>query len=331
MQLNTPFPNELANLFSSPATILADKGMEQFNAAMQNNQINQDLARQLYAQNQKMNPLLLEHQQAQTEYNKALAGESQARLPGVQAESGIKQNALTVDNATMSAKTKAALSKYLAEASESDMKQAMETLSQGLINPDPAVRARATMLYKNLPANVTEAYKQQLQGQRELANIKATGNNQLALEKQAAEHGKYNKAMNMSLHQKVMNELDPVKRFTGLNDLAVQAREAGDVEKADLYEKLAQVAKITATAKLNAAQPKPGSVDLNAIAGIPTQPSLDLKTAGEQAQDKLVKPAAVQYKPGETYKGKTGTYMYKGPANDPAAYADKKNWTRVGD
>lgn len=306
-QINAQYPSlpGLEQAFSSVGSLVPDMATRQFQQADQAQSLNQMFGQQQYNQNEQMNPLLVQGQAATNRHTNAGAGLLEAQTPGAAAESQMKQTAARVDSAIpFDQKLQTAVADLKAKASDSDMKilgnhgQTMAQVGaaalangghvplemQHMVTPEIAQ-------YLARPGGAQEMVKmgqafQSASADRaaEREKLKITGDNAARVagieagsrekvEQMGITAGKYLKRWNMSLDSKIDLEGDPVKKYTMLVDAAKQAT---DPEQQAYYMSRAQQIQNVATAKLAAAQPKPGSVDINQVAGVATNPGLPI-------------------------------------------------------
>lgn len=121
----------------------------------------------------------------------------------------------------------------------------------------------------------------------------ATAQTTLDKEEMGIKAGKYNKPnrFGLSISQQLQNEADPVKKLTLIRSAKAQAGSDEALQAMmPLLEELERQVRPIAEAKLSAAQPKPGSVDITGVTdgAVPTQPPISLTPQGQPAQSETV-------------------------------------------
>lgn len=220
-QVGVQQPTNLMEMFSSPSMMLGDIAAQQVNDQTLGNLLNRQQAAQSMDIEQQKLPFELAQLGLQNQ-------ETQARIPGVQAQSGILQNNYKVDSDNLGLRTKADAAKKLADISDSEWTQHMNAIQQAMSDPSPQVRAVAGEIYKQLPEMVKLREQAKLHNEGALAVEEARGKNQRELEDRQAEHGKYLKRWSMGVRQNLMFEGDPIKKDALIRGAIAQAQRDGN-------------------------------------------------------------------------------------------------------
>jgi len=272
-QVYNPQPTNMESMFSSPSAMLGDIAASQANNYNTNNQLNQAGSLQdMYIQQQKL-PYELQDMGLVNQ-------QTAAGIPGVQARSGLSQNELDISNASLPQQRQAAISKALANTSDSDLVQSINAIHQGMIDPSPTVRNASEYMYQNLPDSAMLRYKNILDQNKELAVVGAQGENQRALETQQYEHGKYLKPGTMTQAMRFNTLTDPLAIQTVGTQLLADPAVANDPEvSASITKRLQANAPLynnAMQAKMGAEQGKVNAAQLTGMPGVqaPTAPVL---------------------------------------------------------
>lgn len=293
-QIASQYPGNLENIFGQSSMLPAAMAGQQFYEASQNNQINQDQALQDLFTQRQMDPLQIQ--------GKQLANDTlQAQLPGVQAESSIRQNNAALNHRQLAGKMSAAdleqmdqmaghltnLGNYVKTTGRLPPGVQLPEELQNML-PDDMI-SFGNILYENSNAVRQERIKQQADTERQLAITRAQGANQLALDKSKFEHGAYLKSWSMGISKKISLEGDPIKKYNLAVGAGKEASLIGDKETADYYYELANEIKPQAIAAYGAkARAKPGDADIDAL-GVQTVPDVDITPPSQKAkQEKTI-------------------------------------------
>jgi hypothetical protein len=249
---NPQFP-DLSQMFGPRSVMPTMIGMDRQKQAMQMGQQNMDLGQMLMQQKQAMNPLMLEQQRLQNQ-------QMQAQLPGISADSGLKQNKLDFDNATKQQAIQAKLSELATKMSEDELNQDEIKIKKAVTNGQVDGKQAEKLLEKIYEIRKLKMSLEERRATSEsVARINQAG--ALAKENAGIAAGKYDKAFKRSALEQARMEKDPVKAYTGLLLASKRAEAAGDNRTAeDLYEE-AMYIKSVADAKLQT-NPKPGNVNI---------------------------------------------------------------------
>lgn len=259
-QVGVQQPTNLMEMFSSPSMMLGDIASQQVNDQALGNLVNRQQAQQdLDIQRQKL-PFELQQLGLQNQ-------EVQARIPGVRAESGLKENSLKISNSTLDQQTKAKISELAKSVSDNDLAMAENGVKQLLVHPDPKVRAATKPLFDSLYEVRKERDKLAIQGGNAIALEKERGEQQRKLEENQYLHGKYLKPATMSIMQKVNtltkpNEIDAALRQI-LSDEGLKPEERAKYEA----KFKANIPAYNDWAALQ--QNKPGAVNAAELGGLP--------------------------------------------------------------
>jgi hypothetical protein len=312
-QVTVQQPANLEQMFSSPSMMLGDIAQRNVKQYQDANDLNMQSARQAADFERQKQPLTLQELMLKNQT-------TSAQLPGVEADSSLKQDAASVSRGTLAEQAKAARAKLLTSISDADVSDAQNQIKQLSIHPDPRVRAYGQRMMEGF----SDFQKELLQArERRKTDTSVAGiNNSGAMARldKEIEAGKFKKntKYGLSLSQRLDAETDPRKKLALLNEAATMAQREGDTESAQEYVARAQA--LEPVAQQWMAAQKPGQVDVGQVAGLPTtqQPSLVQQPTQQQ------KPTTGDYQAGKTYKGSTGTYQFIG--GDPK---NKANWKKV--
>lgn len=232
-QVGVQQPTNLMEMFSSPSMMLGDIAAQQVNDQTLGNLVNRQSAMQDQDIARQKLPFELQQLGLQNQ-------EIEARIPGVRADSGLKQNNLKVSDATIDQQTKAKISELAKTVSDNDLAQAENGVKQLMVHPDPKIRASAKPLFDSLYEIRKERDKLAIEGGNAIALEKERGKNQIALEKQQASDGKYLKAFNAPIDIQIRASKNPEEKAMKINQAFVEAQRSGDQvamqHYKDLYE-----------------------------------------------------------------------------------------------
>jgi len=276
-------PQGLGELFSAGGPLAWDISNQQINDQTLGNLINRQQAQQsmdFAAQEQpfKLDQLGLANQT------------TRAQLPGIQADSGLKQNTLKVDNANLDIRTKADAARKLADISEAEWTQHMNAIQQAMVDPSPQVRNVAQQLYAQLPDLVKMRQHELERRQTEMDVEDLRGSNARSLENQQYEHGKYLKPFSAGIDVQIRAAKNPEEKMLKIQQAYQEAKdEAAKQHYQDLYDAVKPLydnymaAKTAQNAgKVNAAE----AVGMPAVQA-PTAPNQPGKPVQEETPDKL--------------------------------------------
>ncbi len=270
--MNPQFP-DLSKMFGPRSVMPTMMGQDQWQQAMQMNRQNMDLGKQLYNQNEAMNPLLQKQQGLQND-------QMAAQLPGIQADSRTKGVTADIAAATKEMQIKAKLQEMAEKMDESQLKQSeiaiQKAITDGTVKPE-----NGEMLMNRLYE--IRKLKMGLEERRltseSVAKINQTGQTQREGMKIGA--GAYDKQWKMGVVSKIEMEGDPVKKLSLLLDAAKVAEQRGDQRSFEDLMERAEFQQNLVKAKFNA-QPKPGGVDVKALTEgqVPTNPPTEVLPQG---------------------------------------------------
>lgn len=267
-QVGVQQPTNLMEMFSSPSLMLGDIAAQQVNDQTLGNRINRQQAQQAMEFAAQEQPFRLDEMGLKNQTTRA-------QLPGVQAESGLKQNALTRDTATNDSQIKAALSKLAKETSDNDYAVFENGVHQMRASSDPRIRAQGNALFPYLKAIATERDKLNIQGGNQIAAIREQGKIQNELEDKRINAGKYDKTNKyLDFWSNFNTKLKSAKdKHAALLLEAVKEEQDGNIEGAAKFRQMAEEIRPQVEAEINAGA-KPDQIDLNALSQgkIPTQP-----------------------------------------------------------
>jgi hypothetical protein len=191
------------------------------------------------------NPLRLEHQRG---INRA----QDAQLPGLQADSSIKQRKDRMEGELYPDALKAARQKFMQDASDHDLKMLENAFQEMTYSLDPRIKKRGLdglLMHKDM---VKEREKLAGLGANQIAGIRATGEETRKTQKEAIEGGKWkggsNKAAPGTLDH-ILSLKDPLQQLSTINLLAKQAEMRGDAEEQNYWANMAQSIYANAQAK----------------------------------------------------------------------------------
>lgn len=248
MPFSLPQPSTLQDIFAmnpgafQQAQDIMQGGIQQNQADLQKTQI----ANLFDEQN---NPQLIQQQ--------TLANQiAQARLPGYQADSEIRQNEAKASTSLYDDKVKAARDKFMSEASDSHIKELSNHAQEMAYSPDPAIRQQGEQLLIMSKEMVAERSKQSAEKDRQLSTMTLAGQNSKDIAKMNIDAGRWSpKGSGKTRDPVIAAELenDPLKKYTAYVTLSKEAELNGDDEAAQHFYQLAQVNKEAAQGKLAAA------------------------------------------------------------------------------
>ncbi len=259
-QVGVQQPANLMEMFSSPSMMLGDIAAQQVNDQTLGNLLNRQQAQQSMAFDAQEQPFKLDQM--------GLANQTtREQLPGVTADSSLKQDKATLSRNTLSEQHKATFSKLAKEVSDDDLAVAENGVKQMLTSDNPQIQAHGKTLFNSLYEIRKERDKLAIQGGNSIALAKETGNQARLTEQQAADNGKYKKASKygISLSQRLDAETDPRKKLGLLVEAAQMASQEGNQEAAAEFTQRAQALQPLVQQWLNA-NPKAGAVDIGKTA-----------------------------------------------------------------
>lgn len=201
-QVGVQAPSNLMEMYSSPSPMMWDIASQQVNDQTLGNLINRQSAQQSQMINAAKLPYELESMGLSNET-------SRAQLPGVEADSLLKQDKAVLSRSTLPEQYKTTISKLAKEASENDLVQAENGVRQMMLSPDPRMRQQANQMFGQLYEIKKERDKLAIQ------NASASGlqRDRFAHEKQMEQMridaGKYVKPATMSLAVKLNTLTNP--------------------------------------------------------------------------------------------------------------------------
>ncbi len=262
MPYGLPQPSTLDDIFSAnpgaffQAQQMVDGGMRQNEADLEASQL-----KNLF--DQQNNQQLVEAQGLSNQFN-------QARIPGVQAESDMSGMKRDMQRSTQSDAIKAARDKFMADASDNDLKMLENEAQKMAMSMDPNVRKQGTDLLMHHKDIIRDKAKQEAMQERALALEAARGANMRSLTSLKGELGAYSQGGKKS--QGVEDLLLGAKTWQHKANILEQAYNAAlrseDYEAAAMYQKRLQAAIDQDTARLPDSQA--GKIDVGAVANMPT-------------------------------------------------------------
>lgn len=253
---------DLQRMFGDNSILGGQLGMQQFDMAQQNQQLNQaGMLQDIFKQEQAM-PLELE--------SKRIANQQGlAQLPGIQAQSGLAQDKAELSRKTMPMQLDAQQKKLLADMSEDDVKGMSAVAERMAMSPNPEQRKQGLEMLQFSKVVQQEKFKDQLRHQQRLAELGEQGRQQRLTQKEAIDGGKYLPKGGSGSGGGV-----PKTHAAAINYYTEQAREAastGDMQAAQVFMQLAQQAKQNEieARQAGAMIPKAGTPELGAM-GIQT-------------------------------------------------------------
>jgi hypothetical protein len=115
-----------------------------------------------------------------------------AQLPGIQADSAIKQRSNDMGAATYPDALKAARAKFMSEASDSHIKELTNKFQEmAFAGPTPEIKQQGIEGLRFTKDMITEREKIKLTGDKQIAGIRAQGAEARATQQQAIDAGKY--------------------------------------------------------------------------------------------------------------------------------------------
>jgi hypothetical protein len=314
MNLNTQMPN-LEGIFGQ-GFVSGDLGMQQFQMAQKNNQINQQGTLEEMMRKQQMHPLDMDAKRASTGLQVAQTGEVGERTRGARFTNDMNE-------ATRDEQYKSHISKYAKEVSDNDLAQMRNSIQQLAFSHDPRSRQIATELMKFEKDIVAERLKLTQQGENAQALAHIQGGYQTRTAEigadsriEAAKRAAEAKNTPVSFWTNLQKMKKASEKYNSLNAEAArkQSLNPNDPEIPTLRAMAAEI-QPQAEAELAAANAqKPGSVDLSRLPNgrIPVVPprSIEPPKAPQQpstlADVQKMYPGVPPEKLREAYKKKFG-------------------------
>jgi hypothetical protein len=270
--------------------------------------------------NAAMNPMKEREQSIANQTN-------EAQLPGIVADSSLKQDKAQISRSTIGTQLTAAQKKLIAEMDDNDIKLLENQAQRMAYSQDPAVRAQGERLMAMHKDVLKEREKSKYVAERNIELEKLRANNNAAQARLEASLGKWapksgSGAIKDIDDAVIAGKLTFEKAAVAFGVMADKEKDpdlkAQYALRRDQYEVAAQKLRQSpgqARPQVDVSGVTQGQVPT--VGGQPPGPSFG--TPPQQST-----PAPTQYQPGQVYKGRTGNYQYKG--GDPK---DKNNWTKV--
>lgn len=291
-QVGVQQPTNLMDMFSSASPMMWDIANQQVNDQTLGNLINrQGAAQSMDIERQKL-PYELSQMDLQNQT-------SQAKLPGVQAESGLAQNKFGRDTSTNEDQIRATKSKLARDVSDDDLVEAENAIKTALVHPSAKVRETAEMLSNHIYDIKKERDKLAIQGGNQIEGIKETGSQARQTDAQAAAEGKYLKRWSMGVNLQIQSEGDPIKRDVIIRGAIQTARKAGKTDLEEEYTQYLNANKPAYDNAMKAKMNKPGQVNASEITGMPAvesptaQPPSGAVPPVEATPETVVTPALI--------------------------------------
>lgn len=303
--LTAQYP-DLNKMFGGMSMLPAQLGMEQYNTARGNEQINQSGALQDMYQKGESHPLDMEQKRLTNRT-------SEAMLPGFEADSGLKQDKAQVSRGTLPQQEAAMRSKLIADMSDDDVKTLGNQAQQLAMSRDPTERTIGTELLKQHKDVIAEKEKQRYMSDRLAAQERLAQEGRMALAKENNAAGRYKKGGAILSIEEQMNsgKLSYEKGAVLLNNAAYMAEMDGDEEKATQYRNLANqyATKAEQLKRAGAAVPPAGTPALQEL-GVPVNPNVP--STPLQSPAAAAQPASAAQTAGDRVRvinkdGKAGT------------------------
>lgn len=336
LQVNQP---DLAQMFGQDSlynTLYGLQRQDQANANQAQNLSQAQQEQQFQAQDQ---PINLQQLAANVGHTNALAGLTNAQIPGVQAESRLKTNAANADDSVDSVtRNQKALSAYAASINENDLKAHEAQANADLYSGDPQKVANARMVLENTPAIRAKLREIAAEGSNSarVAGINQAGS--LAVNKENNDAGRYNKNSTESLLLKqeggtfmqqagaasirmqaalasAKAETDPQSK-QDLLDIAAAAKKRYDEAVLNDYRSKQAGPQAGNASKLNIA-PMVGGQNVVDPSSLPTPPV-------QQPVADTSSPTKLPPKAGAVIQHGGSTYRFKG--GDPS---NQSNWEKL--
>lgn len=265
-QVGVQQPTNLMEMFSSPSLMLGDIAAQQVNDQTIGNLLNRQQAQQAMGFAAQEQPFKLDQMGLTNQTTRA-------QLPGVQADSSLKQDKAAISRNTRGQQERATISKLAKEVSDDDYAVFENGVHQMRASSDPEIRKHGNTLFPYLKSIAAERDKLNIQGANQLANTNASIAGQKQIEQMRIDAGKY-KDKNASTDFWVsFNKLKNAKdKHAALVLAARQELQQGNEEGANKFRELAEEIRPQAEAEINAGA-KPDQLDLAAMAGgkLPTK------------------------------------------------------------
>jgi hypothetical protein len=325
---------DLGQMFGQNSLYSTMYGMQREDAAKAAASQNLSQAQQSQQFEADQHPLDLAKITADTRHTNALAGNTEAMIPGTQASSNMKVREDQVDaQVPMDTKVKQALSHIAATISDDQYKDAENHVLLGMQSDDPAIRQQAMAAFPNLRAIAQERLKLKQEGENsaKVAGIQAGA--EIKKEQMAIDAGKYFK--NSSEGMRLSSSLKGLtfeQQSNVYQNMAMRAKAEGDLAQAQFYaEQADRAAKLAVQQKAASAQTaNAGKADLNTF-DIPTvtppaavQPGLPANPLNTQEPAASAARVPGQYTPGQIVDHPAGRFRFKG--GDPSK---EENWEKV--
>lgn len=269
-QVNAQYP-DLSQMFGQYSLNPLEYGMQRFESAQAADKTNQQQALQDMLFQQQNDPLKLE---ASRLANRG----TEAGLPGIFADTSLKQDKAAVSRGSLGEQIGAAVSKGKADISDNDLKIIENSAQKMAMSRDENERNLGVALLKQHKDIIRDREKQDAQQVRQLAQIKEQGNQARLTQQQAIDAGKFVKGVGGGSgggsiqDQLASGKLSYEKAATLLAGAAFMAEQEGDIEKANSYRQMADQynQQHVQSKQAGAFAGQVGKPDVGALGGIPT-------------------------------------------------------------
>lgn len=233
-QIGVQYPN-LASIFGESSVFPVEYGMQQFEGARQNEQLNQQQALQDMLFQEQNDPLKLQHQGL---VNQGL----EAGLPGIFANSSLSQDKANVSRQSLGEQIGAGKSKLAKDISDNDLGILENSAQRMAMSQNPEERAIGTMLLKQHKEIIRDREKQEAQGKRTIEQIQEQGKQARLTQQQAIDAGKFVKGSSgaKSIEDALASgKVGYEKAAAAYFSQAQQAYQGGDVEEGNRLMEIA--------------------------------------------------------------------------------------------
>jgi len=263
-QIGVQYP-DLAQMFGQYSLMPTELGMQRFEGAQKSEQLNQQQALQDILFDEQNNPLKLQYQGLQ---NQGL----EAGLPGIFAESSLRQDKADVSRQSLGEQIAGAQSDGVAKMSDNNIKLLKNSAQRMAMSQDPAERAAGVEMMKNFEDLFKDREKQEAQGRRTIEQIRATGDEARKTQREGVELGRYAKGGTAKTIQDKLT--DPKLSYQQRAGIAMTlAMQASTPEEAKQYEDMANafIAQDHSRETARTAAGQVGKPDIGKLADIPVR------------------------------------------------------------
>lgn len=284
MQLAVNQP-DLSQMFGQDSLFNTLYGMQRNDQANANDAQNYGQAQQDQSFQAQDQPIKLQQLGADVAHTQAMTDNANAQTPGIAATSTIQSNNAAADSSVPgNIRNNVALTKYLSNATASDLQQHADQSMIDLYSPDPQKRAAAQQVQMQMPAVQARLAEIKAQGANEYAVTQLSNTSREKIDANDVTNGKYGRNTANYLIQKGLTEGYPQQAGSwtamamnadqdGRSDLAMQYRQLASAATAASHDDKAAGAYTALAGKLNVAGLIGGSNVVNPTNVAPTTPA----------------------------------------------------------